>query len=126
MSNYPDNFNGTNMDFRGDATDSDALDAIETVGDGIEDVILTTVDKHGLEISDQKIKDAMFAIQDALDDLFHAERHRLMRRDGWRSRKQSSSDALFNAFKSSNINEQLRQLTNPATFAAMGKPVDGE
>ncbi len=84
--NYPDNFKGTNMDATGDAGTNAALDAIDGLAKqliSIADAVTMIDPIRVTQIDWQNFKGA---IEDAVSDLFHSERERLMELGGWREK----------------------------------------
>ncbi len=78
MSNYPDDFKGTNMDHSATKEDA-ALEWIETLPKQIELILIAGAVKHDLIVTKTATKVAMGIICEELDDLFANDHHRLVR-----------------------------------------------
>lgn len=107
MSRYPENFQGLPEERRAgrhtpkeQAIASDGLGWIRKLPEVIAAMIVNGRSEYGLEITDRDIQEAMALINEAINDLFHEEGHRLMDVVGWES-QQDLSGMLLRIFRDS-------------------------
>lgn len=70
---------------------NDALDWIESLSDRIQLLLISGARQYHLDATRQQAQEAMELIREALSDLFHEDRHRLMEISGWRSPNEKPS-----------------------------------